>query len=506
MNQQQLRKIEFGLATGIFLLALFSLLGPSFMGDGHVSYNDGFRARFDRYHQVFDYYLHVVLPLMTKITFVYLFFVYLNFLVVPKFLEKSRWITGGLLVLAGVLALFVALMVANSYRYGYMLGQYKTIRGAHTQFAKMAFLSTIVFVILYVFYYTARTAYAQYLHRWVVEKVLPNKVAREISIGAILWLALVVITYGHVSYTIFFFGPVMLAIYYFTVYRIFPEFQAHGRKPKLWRDLVILVLLSNVVMVIVTAIVVHHIGDAAVILGLVSALVSVVVTIPLCWLLFRTRLEQQRTVIGLQKALGRSAADLDFLRTQINPHFLFNALNTLYGTALQEQAARTSEGIQKLGDMMRFMLHDNTLEKIPLDKEVAYLQNYIDLQRLRVMQSPDIKIEVNIDETNCHHEIAPMLLIPFVENAFKHGISLRNRSSIVISLSCNDEEIFFDVYNSVHPKPENDPERNSLGIGLNNVKERLALLYPGSHELSIRQTATGFFVHLTIRMKTNEAQ
>ncbi|SHL72223.1 Histidine kinase [Chitinophaga jiangningensis] len=506
MNQQQLRKIEFGVATGIFLLALFSLLGPSFMGDGHIDFRDGFRGKFDRYHQVFDYYLHVVLPLMTKITFVYLFFVYLNFLVVPKFLEKERWITGGLLVLAGVIPLFLALMVANSYRYGYMLGQYQTIRGAHTQFAKMAFLSTIVFVILYVFYYAIKTAYAQYLHRWVIEKILPNKAAREIGVGTILWLATVIITYGNVRYTIFFFGPVMLTIYYFTLYRIFPEFQAGGRKPKLWRDLVILVLLANTVMVIVTAVVLHHIGDMAVILGLLSALVSVVATIPVCWLLFRSRLEQQSTVIGLQKALGRSAADLDFLRTQINPHFLFNALNTLYGTALQEQATRTSEGIQKLGDMMRFMLHDNTLEKIPLDKEVAYLQNYIDLQRLRVMQSPDIKIEVNIDETNCHHEIAPMLLIPFVENAFKHGISLRNRSSIVISLSCNDGEIFFDVYNSVHPKPENDPERNSLGIGLNNVKERLALLYPGSHELSIRQTATGFFVHLTISVKTHTTQ
>jgi LytS/YehU family sensor histidine kinase len=91
-----------------------------------------------------------------------------------------------------------------------------------------------------------------------------------------------------------------------------------------------------------------------------------------------------------------------------------------------------------------------------------------------------------------------MLLIPFVENAFKHGISLRHRSRIVISLSCTAEQIFFDVYNSVHPRPENDPEREGMGIGLNNVKERLTLLYPHRHELSIRQTATEFFIHLTI--------
>ncbi len=97
---------------------------------------------------------------------------------------------------------------------------------------------------------------------------------------------------------------------------------------------------------------------------------------------------QKNEVLTLEKALGRSSANLDFLRSQINPHFLFNALNTLYGTALQEQAGRTSEGIQKLGDMMRFMLHENTEEKIHLSKEVGYLQNYIALQRLRTQESP----------------------------------------------------------------------------------------------------------------------
>ncbi len=105
---------------------------------------------------------------------------------------------------------------------------------------------------------------------------------------------------------------------------------------------------------------------------------------------------------------------------------------------------------------------------------------------------------MNIQDTDCEHAIAPMLLIPFVENAFKHGISLRNRSWIVVSLSCDEKHIYFDAYNSIHPKHNNDPEKNSLGIGLNNVRQRLQHLYPGKHELSIRQTASEFFVHLTI--------
>jgi len=231
---------------------------------------------------------------------------------------------------------------------------------------------------------------------------------------------------------------------------------------------------------------------------LVTLGIQLLVVTPVVWWAYYTTNTNKEKVQVLEKALGRSSADLDFLRSQINPHFLFNALNTLYGTALQENAARTSEGIQRLGDMMRFMLHENHQEKIKLGKELAYLHNYISLQRLRVQESPDIQIEISIDENYCDHLIAPMLLIPFVENAFKHGISLRSRSNISISLNCDDTKIYFDVHNSVHPRPDNDPERNSLGIGLDNVRQRLQLMYPKKHELAIRQTNNQFFVHLTI--------
>ena len=126
---------------------------------------------------------------------------------------------------------------------------------------------------------------------------------------------------------------------------------------------------------------------------------------------------------GAEKALVKSKADLQFLRSQTNPHFLFNVLNTLYGTALQKKADRTSEGIQKIGDMMRFMRHENKLDLIEMRREVEYLENYIALQKLLTQSSPGIIIEDNIKGQNCKYKIAPMLLIPFVENAFKHGIS-----------------------------------------------------------------------------------
>jgi hypothetical protein len=223
-----------------------------------------------------------------------------------------------------------------------------------------------------------------------------------------------------------------------------------------------------------------------------------VIITPLCWILYQQRKDKIVQLRGLETALARSSADLQFLRSQINPHFLFNALNTLYGTALKEGSTHTAEGIQKLGDMMRFMLHENNQDAIPMANEIKYLENYIALQKLRTQSSPDIIIEDNIEGTTCHHNIAPMLLIPFVENAFKHGISLNEQSFIHINLTCTESNICFEVRNSVHDRPVNDPEQNRSGIGLKNVKERLQLIYPHKHEITITNNNHEFLVRLII--------
>ena len=223
------------------------------------------------------------------------------------------------------------------------------------------------------------------------------------------------------------------------------------------------------------------------------------ITTPISWLIYQQRKDRILQLRGVEEELSKSKANLQFLRSQINPHFLFNALNTLYGTALREKAPDTATGIQQLGDMMRFMLHENNLDFIPMNKEIAYLRHYIALQKLRIQASPDIVIEDNIQEQSCHHQIAPMLLIPFVENAFKHGISLRERSWIHISLTCEDKQIRFEVRNSVHAHPQHDPEKEQSGIGLNNVQERLKLVYPGRHTINIRNNDYEFAVELSIQ-------
>jgi LytS/YehU family sensor histidine kinase len=220
---------------------------------------------------------------------------------------------------------------------------------------------------------------------------------------------------------------------------------------------------------------------------------------PLSWLLYQQRKDKIIQLKGMETALAKSNADLQFLRSQINPHFLFNALNTLYGTALMEKAEYTAEGIQKLGDMMRFMLHENNLDFISMDKEIDYLKNYIALQKLRTQSSSTICIEDTITEAKCNRTIAPMILIPFIENAFKHGISLKEKSWIHIRLDCTDTTVSFEVRNSIHKRFETDSEKDKSGIGLKNVAERLKLLYPGKHELNVSEDKDEFIVKLTIK-------
>jgi two-component system, LytTR family, sensor kinase len=207
---------------------------------------------------------------------------------------------------------------------------------------------------------------------------------------------------------------------------------------------------------------------------------------------------RQFMVKPLETSLNRNQAELSALRAQINPHFLFNAMNTLYATAIEEKAEKTSQGIQQLSDMMRFMMHENNQDQIDIRQEVQYLHNYIDLQRLRISESDNFELKIDLDDALCLRSVAPMMLIPFVENAFKHGVSLRNQSWIFIKLYCDSNALHFKVHNSLHPRNEDDPEKHSSGIGLANVQKRLELLYPQKHQLLIHQTEKEFSIHLEI--------
>lgn len=499
---EKIRKSEFWLVTGIYLLVIFTMIFPSLYSEG-AGYGYWLAAKFEANHMAYDGFLHFLMPKMLIATVSYLTFIALNNWLIPYFFEKenSLW---GVLFTAGVMVFFWGMLtVAFTWRYGYMLG-YRSLGSFYNICGWRAFIITFTSGLGYAAYHLLKAAYFRFMHPLLAEKKIWKKLPLDIVLLVIAWCLsafIMVADNRPARFQIVLWGGMAYIVAYMAYcrYVFVPLFRKEQAFKKLVPILLLILLLSSVfacIMIDANT----RIGQ----MGAIYALIffcNVMFLMPLAAWVTYYRLSRKNEVLNLEKALGRSSANLDFLRSQINPHFLFNALNTLYGTALQENALRTSEGVQKLGDMMRFMLHENNQEKIELDKEVGYLQNYIALQKLRTQQSPDIKIEVNINDTDCAHDIAPMLLIPFVENAFKHGISLRNRSWIVVSLSCDENHIYFDAYNSIHVKPDNDPEKHSLGIGLNNVRRRLELLYPRRHELSIRQTATEFFVHLTITTK-----
>ncbi|MEP1259572.1 histidine kinase, partial [Algoriphagus sp.] len=235
-------------------------------------------------------------------------------------------------------------------------------------------------------------------------------------------------------------------------------------------------------------------------LGLGMIILLIFVIFPLSALVFKKYEDYVGRIDTLSVQVNQSSANLSFLRSQINPHFLFNALNTLYGSALMENAEKTSDGIQKLGDMMRFMLHENQMDKIPLTREIDYLKNYLDLQMLRFKNEENLDVQIKLSDDICEGSIAPMLLIPYVENAFKHGISTKSKSWIKINLRCLQGSVHLDVVNSIHPKKQIEDPRDESGIGLENVQSRLAHYYPQKHNLTIVANDTEHFVHLSVQL------
>jgi two-component system LytT family sensor kinase len=185
--------------------------------------------------------------------------------------------------------------------------------------------------------------------------------------------------------------------------------------------------------------------------------------------------------------------ELSFLHMQINPHFLFNSLNTIYGMSLKK-SDNAPKAVLKLSQLLRYMIEETGHNMVPLEQEVTYLNNFIELQKMR--SGPSLTVTFDIDGDINSANIAPMLLLPFVENAFKYGLSNSHESPIQINLSIKKERICFSVTNR---KFEN-MGRHSSGIGIPNVERRLQLLYPNKHELTIEDNTDTYFVKLKISL------
>ena len=194
----------------------------------------------------------------------------------------------------------------------------------------------------------------------------------------------------------------------------------------------------------------------------------------------------------------RLTAELNFLKAQINPHFLFNTLNNLYYLAYT-QSSNTTEVIAKLSQMMRYMIYDSNYPLVPLSKEIEYMENYISLERLRLNDEIPIKF-VREGGNSQEFLIAPLIFITFLENAFKHGVSNNHPKAWVnISIRIQGKECVYKVQNSKLPFTKPEAEEKS-GIGLQNVKRRLELSYPGKHRLTVENLQDSYSVQLNIEI------
>jgi len=191
-------------------------------------------------------------------------------------------------------------------------------------------------------------------------------------------------------------------------------------------------------------------------------------------------------------------AELKFLKSQINPHFLFNSLNTIYSLA-HRRSPETEHALVKLSTILRYMIYQSNGDKVMLENELRYLQDYIDIQRLRMARNIPVEFKVEGDPAGL--EIAPMLLIPFVENAFKHGISYTESAFINISLEIGKNgTLHLIVRNSLFK--QRVAEKG--GVGLNNVLKRLSLLYTDAHTITVREHGDEFIADLKIALKHDE--
>ena len=202
-------------------------------------------------------------------------------------------------------------------------------------------------------------------------------------------------------------------------------------------------------------------------------------------------LQNQQRIREKEKQLLE--AELNFLKSQIQPHFFFNTLNNLYSLTLKK-SDEAPEVVLKLSDLMSYMLYETNTPKVSLNKEISYLQNYIDLERLRFGKNLHLQFSIEGETDGVY--LPPLVLILFIENSFKHGArNVANALEIDIDLKVEDSFLFFTVTN---PFAENASVKNKTGIGLKNAKRRLELLYGNNYNLNVLKTGNLFTVSLKI--------
>lgn len=292
-------------------------------------------------------------------------------------------------------------------------------------------------------------------------------------------------------------GLLWVAIFYLNA-RVFTPLLLYTKKYIYY--ILTFVVLFGVIMVIHYFLFTHLIHNRPFILrrsigaNLFPFLLAIAVSI-----VYRMIQDRNKTEMLLQQRQAETMkSELSFLRSQVSPHFMFNVLNNILALA-RLKSDQLEPTIFKLSTLMRYMLYETNEEKVLLQKEIDYLNSYIDLQKQRI--GGKVKLSVNILPAESHYEIAPMLLIPFIENAFKHGAAHVKDAQIDIEMKVVNGELNFVISNRFDAHDSDEHKDKTTGIGLNNVIRRLKLLYPEKHSLFITKENGWFVVTLQLNLQ-----
>lgn len=334
-----------------------------------------------------------------------------------------------------------------------------------------------------------------------------------IAIHALVWMLLLVIPYvstDQVFYSLdpesntkylllcFVLSAVLLIIFYFNYFLLIPRYLL---AKKYWLYFLFLLMAIVTAFIILSTIFIfsdfnpeilaktHPASEKIIPVIIINAislwLLSIVSSI--LWTVYN-RLKQTES--------EKLSAQIASLKSQINPHFLFNTLNNIYATAIDD-SPKAADMVDKLSEMMRYTMKDIQQDFVLLEDEINYISNFIELQKIRLDRS--VKLEYYSLENVPALRIAPMLLIPFIENAFKHGVNSEQKSRIKIEITMNNNEIQLKVLNNKVNVQYDIAERS--GLGIENTKHRLNLIYPSKHLLVINEAEKEFFISLYINLQ-----
>ncbi|MEP6675049.1 MAG: histidine kinase [Ferruginibacter sp.] len=266
-----------------------------------------------------------------------------------------------------------------------------------------------------------------------------------------------------------------------------------------------LLLLSSLCDYLITQFVYHLITGIALfpslpyfllIFNVIVLVMLISIALGVALKIMSNRFQMEKTLRIVEKE--KISTELNFLRSQVNPHFLFNVMNTIY-FQIDQKNIQARASVEKLSEMLRYQLYECITDKIDIEKEVEYIKNYVAMQTLRMEKGTDIQLQ--IDDNLTGFMVAPLLLLPVVENAFKHISNFKTALENIIHISLqykNDADFLIKVFNTCDKKSDTSHLLNSGGLGIQNLRRRLDLLYPGQYEFIVDQQENMFETILKI--------